>query len=50
MAENILKLLLDSDDANLQLASPALVNYYHDFNNRCLWLDCEIDESNFDLV
>ncbi len=50
MAEDTLKLLLDSDDANLQLASPALVNYYHDFNNRCLWLDCEIDEGNFDLV
>lgn len=50
MAEDILKVLFDECNANLQLASPSLVNYYHDFNNRCLWLDSEIDESNFDLV
>lgn len=48
MAQDVLQLLID--DANLQLASPSLVNYYHDFSNRCLWLDSEIDESNFDLV
>lgn len=48
MAQDVLQLLID--DANLQLASPSLVNYYHDFSNRCLWLDGEIDESNFDLV
>lgn len=50
MAEDILKVLFDECNANLQLASPSLVNYYHDFNNRCLWLDSEIDENNFDLV
>lgn len=50
MAEDILKVLLEDCDANLQLASPSLVNYYHDFNNRCLWLDSEIDEDNFNLV
>lgn len=50
MAEDILKVLLEDCDANLQLASPSLVNYYHDFNNRCLWLDSEIDEDNFSLV
>ena len=50
MAEDILKVLFDECNANLQLASPSLVNYYHDFNNRCLWLDSEIDEGNFDLV
>ena len=50
MAEDILGVLFDECNANLQLASPSLVNYYHDFNNRCLWLDSEIDENNFDLV
>lgn len=50
MAEDILKLFLENDDANLQLASPALVHYYHDLKNRCLWLDGEINEDNFDLV
>ena len=50
MAEDILKLLLGDSDANLQLASPSLVHYYHDFNNRCLWLDGEIDEDNFCIV
>lgn len=50
MAEDILKLLIDECDANLQLAAPSLVHYYHDFNNRCLWLDSEIGEDNFDIV
>lgn len=50
MAEDILKLLIDECDANLQLAAPSLVHYYHDFNNRCLWLDGEIGEDNFDIV
>lgn len=51
MAEDVLKLLLDMDnDANLQLAAPSLVNYYHDFNNRCLWLDGEIDVDSFSIV
>ena len=46
-----MKLLLgDSADANLQLAAPSLVNYYHDFENRCLWLDTEIDENDLGVV
>lgn len=51
MAEDLLKMLLDdSGDANLQLADPSLVNYYHDFDNRTLWLDSDIDENNFSLI
>lgn len=51
MTDDIVRLLLNGiNEANLQLPSPSLVNYYHDFNNRCLWLDCEIDEDSLDIV
>lgn len=36
--------------ANLQLADPSLVNYYHDIENRIYWLTDEINNYTFDLV
>ena len=51
MTDDIVRLLLNGlNEANLQLPSPSLVNYYHDFGNRCLWLDTEIDEDCLDMV
>lgn len=48
---NVLSMLLDdSDDANLQLPSPTLVQYYNDLENRVLWVDAEVDENCLDLV
>ena len=51
MTDDVVRLLLNGiNEANLQLPSPSLVNYYHDFNNRCLWLNNEIDEDSLDIV
>ena len=36
--------------ANLQLADPSLLNYYHDLENRVYWLNDEISCYTFDLV
>lgn len=36
--------------ANLQLADPSLVNYYHDIENRIYWLTDEICNYTFDLI
>lgn len=37
-------------DANLQLADPSLVQYYHDLANRSIWIDGEINASTLDIV
>lgn len=37
-------------DANLQLADPSLVQYYHDLANRSIWIDGEINVSTLDIV
>lgn len=37
-------------EANLQLADPTLVQYYHDLANRSIWIDDEISESTLDIV
>lgn len=37
-------------EANLQLADPMLVQYYHDLANRSIWIDDEISESTLDIV
>lgn len=37
-------------DANLQLADPSLVQYYHDLANRSIWIDSEINASTLDIV
>ena len=36
---------LFGSDANLQLADPSLVQYYHDLANRSIWIDSEINAS-----
>ena len=41
---------LFSADANLQLADPSLVQYYHDLANRSIWIDGEINVSTLDIV
>lgn len=45
---DILELL--HDNANLQLADPALANFYVDLQNRIYWLTEEISECTLDLV
>ena len=45
---DILELL--HDNANLQLADPALANFYVDLQNRIYWLTEEISEDTLDLV
>lgn len=39
-----------SDDANLQLPSPELVNTYKDLKERIYWIDREIDGGMFSLI
>ena len=41
---------LFGSDANLQLADPSLVQYYHDLANRSIWIDGEINASTLDIV
>ena len=41
---------LFGSDANLQLADPSLVQYYHDLANRSMWIDSEINASTLDIV
>lgn len=38
------------ETANLTLADPSLVNFYHDIENRIYWLSDEINSYTFDLV
>lgn len=38
------------DDANLQLASPYLLNLYKDFEERILWFDDEITDDSLEFV
>lgn len=38
------------DEANLQLASPDLVNYYNDLKERIYWISGEIGKDCFDLI
>ena len=38
------------EEANLQLPSPELVNFYNDLKTRTFWIDSEIDENSLSLV
>jgi ATP-dependent protease ClpP protease subunit len=38
------------ESANLSLADPSLVNFYHDVENRIYWLSDEINNYSLDLV
>lgn len=44
------KLINQSPEANLKLADPSLVQYYHDLENRIVWIDEEIDGMTLDVV
>ena len=35
---------------NLQLPDPSLLNYYHNLQQRTLWIDAEVDEGCLDIV
>lgn len=52
MEQNFIDLLLKgcSDDSNLQLPSPSLVQYYEDVSNRVVWIDGEINDDLFPTV
>lgn len=51
MSENFeFTLPIMHDTANLQLADPSLVNFYHDLEHRIYWLNDEINGYTFDLV
>lgn len=50
MEEFLNALLDDCGDANLQLADPKLVQYYHDYQNRIIWMLGEVGEVTFDWV
>lgn len=49
LTQDFIDALFDSD-ANLQLADPSLVQYYHDLANRSIWIDDEINVSTLDIV
>lgn len=48
--EYLSSLIEKAPDANLQLADPSLVQYYHDLKNRTIWIDEEIDGMTLDVV
>lgn len=50
MEDFIEALLGNTVDANLQLPDPTLVQYYHDFKNRTVWLTEEINNDLMALV
>ena len=52
MEQTFIDLILKacSDDCNLQLPSPSLVQYYEDFKNRVIWIEGEIDGDLFQTV
>lgn len=41
---------IPKDIENLQLPSPELVTYYHNLNNRVLWLDSEVDNTWLEFI
>ena len=43
-------LLPQNMNANLKLADPYLVNYYHNLDNRTLWVDSEIDVTLLEIT
>lgn len=50
IAEYLSTLFQKNPEANLQLADPSLVQYYHDLKNRIIWIDEEIDGMTLDVV
>ena len=51
MEENMPVMLeIAKEMENMKLPSPELVAYYNDFNDRKIYITCDIDESLFDVV
>lgn len=51
MDNDFIKLLLSEQyNSTLQLPDPALVQYYIDLENRIIWLDGEVEDTNLDIV
>lgn len=52
MEQSFIDLILRScsDESNLQLPNPSLVQYYEDLKNRVIWIDGEIDGDLFPTV
>lgn len=50
MDETNLLVAIPPQSATLQLADPALLNYYRDMENRMIWLDAEVDENTLEIV
>ena len=50
MNDFINKLIGNDVDVSLQLPDPSLLQYYHDLNNRTIWIDEEIDGITLDVV
>lgn len=50
MNEFITKLIGNDVDCTLALPDPSLLQYYHDLENRTIWIDEEIDGMTLDVV
>lgn len=48
--EFIQYLMGNNVDPNLQLPDPSLLQYYHDFANRTLWVEGEVNENMLDII
>lgn len=45
-----LNIVIPKELENLKLPSPELLDYYKDYDDRCISIDCEIDDSLFDAT
>lgn len=45
-----LNIVIPKELENLKLPSPELLDYYKDYDNRCISIDCEIDDTLFDAT
>ena len=52
MDENIqvLDIVIPEETANVKLPAPDLVNYYKDYDNRCISIDFDIDDCLFEVT
>lgn len=45
-----LNIVIPKELENLKLPSPELLDYYKDYDDRCISIDCEIDDTLFDVT
>ena len=45
-----LSIVIPKELENLKLPSPELLDYYKDYDDRCISIDCEIDDTLFDVT